>query len=473
MNFSWPHRAAGKSGRRSAARVGLAGFAVVAAAGAAALAAPAMSAMAATGTNATTSVLNIPFPDSLPAETAAPIPFTVTDTVAGGPAPTGTFTVTSAGAYNPQLPADDIYSCSAALTPSATLNAAGLAYSTGTCTIDVSATGVPLGVGFVEIVGNYPGDANNAASNTDATENKIVNLVQSVTTLTPDTATAGKAVTLKATVGPGNLLYASGSDEVFNGTPNLVTFTVTNGTGATVATCANVMLTGPSTAQNDPPNYADCSVTLPAGKYNVLAAFDGDEYATASQGTETLTVAAAAQTTATTMSSMSVYAGSKVTLAAKVKGDSTPTGTVKFVDGSKALCSGTLSGGAAHCTYTFGSVGSFKVVAEFEGNAANKASSSSATVTVKKDPTSVTVTATKATKDKAVTITATVKSLTTASGTVTFSIGGHTYKVTLVKGKASVKFTWKTAGTYKVTASYGGNSTHASSKGTASVKVAA
>jgi len=243
--------------------------------------------VAAAAPNPTTTVLNIPFPDTLPADTAAPMAVTVTDTVPGGPAPTGTVTVTTAGAYNVSLPAGEVYSCNATLA-AAGMNGNGTAYSTGTCTIDDSNTGVPLGTGFIEIVANYPGDDDNAPSNTDAMENKIVNLLPTTTAVTPDTATAGEAVTLVATVGPGNILFGAGSDQIFNGTPDVVSFTEN---GVPIATCQDVALGGPVGA-NDPPNYADCTVTLTVGTYTIVANYSGDEYTTSSSGTETLTVAA-------------------------------------------------------------------------------------------------------------------------------------------------------------------------------------
>jgi large repetitive protein len=468
MNFGWPDRAAGKAARRSAARVGLIGIAALTVAGAAALTAPAMSAMAATGTNETTTVINIPFPDTLPADTAATIPVTVTDDVAGGPAPTGTVTVTTAGAYNVSLPADEVYACTtAALAPAAELNADGLAYSTGTCTIYLSNTGVPLYTGFIEIVANYSGDDNNAPSNTDGTENKIVNLLPTNTTVTPSTATAGQAVTLKATVGPGNILYGAGSDQIFNGVPDVVTFSV-NGAAA----CTNAPLGGP-VGPTDPPNYAVCTVTLPAGTYTIQAAYSGDEYTAPSAVTQTLTVSPSMQATATKMSGASGYVGGKTTLAATVTGGSIPTGTVRFVSGGKMLCSASLSKGAARCAHVFTGVGSVKVEAVYGGDSAHK-SSSSAVVTVKvtKQPTAVKVTASAASKGKAVKLTATVKSLTAATGSVTFYVNGHKVGTAKVAGgRASWSYTWHAAGTYKVTAVYGGNSTHAGSNGTASVKV--
>jgi hypothetical protein len=468
MNFSWPQRAAGKSARRSAVRVGLIGIASLTVVGAAALAAPAMSAMAATGNATTTVVTNPLFPITEPVDTPAPVNVTVTDDVAGGPAPTGTVLVTSADVPG-QNPAAAATSCTADLAPAAGLNGDGLAYSTGTC----DAGGI--GWGFVLVQAEYSGDDNNAASSTLGTEVKIVNLYPDTTAVTAPAGIVGNPVTLVGTLGGpagGNVLSAYPEIETaVPPNPDTITFTVTNADGATVATCDTVPLAGGTTAAA---NYADCTVpgTLAAGTYKVTADFAGDEYAAPSTGTGTLTIAAAAQATTTTMSGVSGYVGSNVTLAAKVAGASTPTGTVKFVQGSTTLCSATLSNGTAKCAHAWSGAGSYSVEAVYEGNAANKASSAVATVKVNKRATSVKVTASKATKGKAVTLTATVTSSTSATGTVTFSVNGHTYSVKLVNGKATVKYTWKTAGTYKVTATYGGNSTHLSSKGTVSVKVA-
>jgi large repetitive protein len=459
MNISWPHKAADNVERRGAARVwrvGLTTVAAVAATGAAALAAPALSAEAAT-LNPTTTVINM---NTLNTEPSGPVmvPFTVTDDTAGGPAPTGTVTIS-----DPVLPDQPVppafTGCTGTLTPGAD------GTSTGECQV-----ATPVGAwGFVLMQANYSGDDNNAPSGTGDAEYKIINLMPTATSVAPATATAGKAVTLTATVLPsgpaapsahtadGNLLAAyseTGGDTV--------QFTVE---GVTV--CAASALEWNATTLA---NYATCSYTPSAGGTDaVVAGFSGDEYAAKSTGTETLTAVAA---TTTKMSAVSGYVGSAIKLSANVAGGA--TGTVKFVYGGKTLCSASLSNGAAHCTHAFGAVGSFKVEAVYEGNSTHKTSSGTATVKVTKQPTSVKVTASKATKGKAVTLTATVKALTSATGTVTFSVNGHKLCTAKVSdGKASCKYTWKTAGTYKVTASYGGNSTHLASKGTDSVKVAA
>jgi hypothetical protein len=183
-----------------------------------------------------------------------------------------------------------------------------------------------------------------------------------------------------------------------------------------------------------------------------------------------------AHATTTKMSGVSGYVGKELKLAAKVTGSS-PTGWVKFLYGGKKLCSAPLSKGAMSCDHAFGTVGSYRVEAYYEGNSTHKASSSLATVKVLAWNTTTTVTTTSAdpTAGKDVTITATVKSSSPATGSVTFKDAGGTLGTeTLVNGKASLTYAWKAAGTYNVTATYkSNNTTHLGSTGTDSVVVGA
>jgi trimeric autotransporter adhesin len=239
--------------------------------------------------NATTTVVTNPlFPITEPVDTPAAVNVMVTDDTAGGPAPTGNVTVTTdvPWADNAGLAPGTVYSCTAPLA-AAGVNANGTAYSTGSCM-----TG-GVGWGFIELGAIYSGDANNATSDTDGTEIKIVNLYPDTTTVTAPTGTAGDPVTLVATLGGpggGNVLAASPEIEsAVPPNPDTITFTVTDDTDAVVATCDVVPLAGGTTAAA---NYADCDVTLPAGTYTVTAVFAGDEYAAPSTGTATLTVGA-------------------------------------------------------------------------------------------------------------------------------------------------------------------------------------
>ncbi len=179
--------------------------------------------------------------------------------------------------------------------------------------------------------------------------------------------------------------------------------------------------------------------------------------------------------TTTTMSAVSGYVGTKVTLSAKVKGGTLPKGTVKFAWGGKTLCSATLSNGTASCGHVFGAVGSLRVEAEYAGNATHKASTGVATVKVLALKTSVKVTASPAaaTTGKAMTFTAVV-SPSAATGTVTFSdAAGKLGTAKVVAGKASLKYTWNAGGSYTVTAAYGGDAKDLRSSGSTTVTVAA
>jgi hypothetical protein len=469
MNFSLPQKAAGKTARRGALRAGLAGFAVVAATGAATLAAPAMSALAA-GPDNTATAIDLGTINTMPFGTFTfNVPVTVTDTTNPGTAPIGTVVISAPAANQSGGTAVAFTGCTITLTAADD--------GAGNCNV----TTPQNAYGFVLIEADFvPADTTafnpSSAGDTSAgqPEVKIINLMPTETTVGPATAAPG-TVDLVAHVVPIPALDLPANTNILNANsetlPDLVSFTLN---GAPIGACTNVKLgpaaTDPTT--NNGPNFADCDVTLAAGTYTVVATFSGDEYANTSTVTQTVTVKTPAPAPTTTkMSTASGQVDSKITLSAKVTGSS-PTGTVKFVQGSSTLCSATLSNGTAKCTHTFTAVGSHTVEAMYMGNATHAASHSTVTVTVKKQSTSVKVTASNASKGKAVTLTATVKSLTAATGTVTFYVNGHKVGTAKVSGgKASFKYTWNATGTYKVTASYGGNSTHLASKGTVSVKV--
>jgi hypothetical protein len=178
--------------------------------------------------------------------------------------------------------------------------------------------------------------------------------------------------------------------------------------------------------------------------------------------------------TTTKMSAVSGYVGSGLKLTAKVTG-STPKGWLKFVWDGKTLCSAAVSNGTAHCVHAFGVVGSLRVEAYYGGNATHKASSGAATVKVMAVPTKTTVKASLASAKtgQSVTLSAVVAP-TAATGTVTFSdAAGKLGAAKVSGGKASLTTSWATAGTYTVTAVYGGNATHLRSSGTTKVTVTA
>jgi Bacterial Ig-like domain (group 3) len=69
--------------------------------------------------------------------------------------------------------------------------------------------------------------------------------------------------------------------------------------------------------------------------------------------------------------------GQAVTFTASVtSGGPTPTGTVKFLDGTKSLGSATLSGGIANLTKSTLAVGTHSITVQYAGDAASDKSTS-------------------------------------------------------------------------------------------------
>jgi hypothetical protein len=395
MNLSWPHRAAGKSGRRGAARVWMIGATVVATAGAVTMAAPAMSAMAATRTakHATTTKMSavsgyagkdltlaarvagstpkgtVKFtwdgktlcsatlsrgtakcghafatgsyrvkaeymgnsthtPSSGTATVSATayatseaitiqqgiysptlnwepggfvtVPFTVMNKVAGGPAPTGSITITAPVMPDQAVapPPTSFKGCTGNLTPGAN------GVSKGSCQVWTPTEAW----GFVLMRATYnPKTSTFKTSNTFDTEYKIINQIPTATTVVTTTAAADAAgeVTLEADVvpagfasvladTPGGDLLAAHSEYTENGSGvgDTVAFTIDQG-GAAVATCTEPDNSLEWNGTTDV-NFEDCGVTLAAGTYSVVATFSSDEYAAASTSAAvTLTVTAA------------------------------------------------------------------------------------------------------------------------------------------------------------------------------------
>jgi Bacterial Ig-like domain (group 3) len=227
---------------------------------------------------------------TLNTEPAGPVtvPFTVTDNTPGGPAPTGTVTI-SDPADIPDQPVDPAFTGCTDTTPlvPAGVNAQGEAYSTGECTVATPTEAW----GFVLMRATYnPSGTAFTTSNTGDTEYKIINLMVTATGVTPDTATAGP-VTLTATVLPAGPAAASANTAGGN---LLAAFSETGGDtvdftsgGTAIAGCTDVALLWNATTLE---NYAQCTTTLAAGTYAIGATFSGDEYAATSAGSETLTV---------------------------------------------------------------------------------------------------------------------------------------------------------------------------------------
>jgi len=246
--------------------------------------------------------------------------------------------------------------------------------ATGAATINPST----LAPGTHSIVAAYSGDTDNAAS-TSAALSVAVSQTTTATTVTaaPSPAVVGTAIAFTATVVTNP---AGGSPT------GAVTFTAVGGAG-NVALGASNLVAGAATV-----TYS----TLPAGTYQITAAYAGDSNNAASSGTTSETVGLIPTTTdlsATTVNGetalVAVVQNSGVT-------GPTPTGTVTFYSGTNAIGTATLdANGVASVTPNL-PAGTNTITATYGGDAIHTTSTSSA-VTVTGAASNFTLTAAPAT----------------------------------------------------------------------------
>ena len=159
------------------------------------------------------------------------------------------------------------------------------------------------------------------------------------------------------------------------------------------------------------------------------------------------------------------YVGQAVTLSAKVSGTpGTPTGSVSFTDGTAVIGSAAVNASdIATLSTTFATAGIHNLTAAYGGDSVFSASVSSVYAeNVLLNPTGIAISATPnpAAAFQTVNFTATVTSTTgyVATGTVTFLANGTAMGTgTLQSGKAFFSISGLAAGTYAITASYGGS----------------
>ena len=224
-------------------------------------------------------------------------------------------------------------------------------------------------------------------------------------------------------------------------------------------------------------SYAGSAVLTPdlAGTYTYALTCGGVE-----SGFATLKVTASAKissATAMTASPNPASIGQTITLKATVSGaGATPTGSVNFEYESAAFATPALSGGVAdfQLPTELLPAGTYSLTAAYQGSPSYDASSSPAyPVTVNIAPTSIELTASPnpVTPPATLTLTATVKrSAAGASGTptgmVAFYLAGQTTPfatetLSAGAGKYVVATTGFPAGTYDITAKYGGDGSDA------------
>jgi hypothetical protein len=167
------------------------------------------------------------------------------------------------------------------------------------------------------------------------------------------------------------------------------------------------------------------------------------------------------------------------TVAAVSPGTGTPTGTVKFMDGTASLGSSPVSSGQAKFTPTSLSVGSHSITAVYSGDR-NFTTSTNSTLSQKVNKALTTTTVTAApnpsTLGQSVTLTAaiavTAPGAGTPTGTVAFVDGTTSLGTgTVTAGKATLSTTKLPAGMNSITATYSGDGNFLTSSGTVSENV--
>jgi hypothetical protein len=219
--------------------------------------------------------------------------------------------------------------------------------------------------------------------------------------------------------------------------------------------------------------------TLPVGTNQITATYFSDGVYAGSATSRTVTVVPVQSTTTTlTLSSPSVPFASEQTevLTARVTnaGGGTPTGTVTISTGSTPICGFTLSGGTGHCSPTASLLrpGRYPLTATYNGDVTDTPSSDiSKTLVVDKEPTTTVLTESAdviafGSEDAEL---FTVEVVPAVSGTPTGNVtvkNGAVAVCTIILAAGNgcfLKPTQLKVGSYRITATYNGDSTYAAS----------
>lgn len=212
------------------------------------------------------------------------------------------------------------------------------------------------------------------------------------------------------------------------------------------------------------------SSALSAGSHSITANYSGNTtFGGSVSAVLTQTVNGQATSTVLTSSLNPSTVGDSVTFTAAVTGTGgTPTGTVKFFDGTSNIGSGTLTAGQATLALSALTAGSHSITAAYQGDSTfNPSTSASVTQEVDGDPTTIALASSlnPSAFGQSVTFNATVTSAAgTPSGTVTFFDGAAAIGTgALVNGQVTFTTPDLTAVVHSITATYSGNATFAAS----------
>jgi len=314
-----------------------------------------------------------------------------------------------------------------------------------------------LAVGVHSITATYGGDAQKEIQGSTST-------VLSQDVQTPST------IALSSSLNPSN--YG-----------NPVTFTATITSGGTAAATGTVRFLdggaqiGTGTLAGSPAIATFTTSVLSVATHTITASYAGDANNGASNSGPLSQVVNQAQTATTAGTAPSPgIAGAPVSITATVKaisGAGTPTGPVTFTSGTTALGSAQLgASGTATITPTL-APGQYSILAAYGGDGNDGASTSTPlTLTVVQATTQTSVTATPSPAIVESTVTFAAKVTGNGgipSGSVTFSANGAAIGAPATldgTGTATITFSGLAAGSYTITAVYGGDTNDQGSTGT-------
>ncbi len=317
-----------------------------------------------------------------------------------------------------------------------------LVAGSGSCSI------VEPSPGTETFTGSYGGDGSFTGSTASAAA-VVVGPDATSTAVSDDAASPVTGATFTFTVTVSALAPGSGTP---GGT---VAWTVTDPAGHPVACADTTLVAGAAT----------CTVTgAAAGHYTASAAFtdtDGD-YADSASGVDTVAVARAATATSIVSVSASVTGqpfAVSVSVAPVAPGAGTPTGSVTVSDGTHS-CVVALSGGSGHCSLT-DKAGTYTLTATYGGDASFAPSATTRVDTVARAATTTGISAVSASVTGqpfvvSVSVAPVAPGAGTPTGSVTVSDGTHSCVAALSGGSGHCSLT-DDAGTYTLTATYGGD----------------
>jgi hypothetical protein len=207
-------------------------------------------------------------------------------------------------------------------------------------------------------------------------------------------------------------------------------------------------------------NTASVSISFPnPGTYALKAVYSGDTLT--GPATATLSQVVLNFSTINLTSSVNPsMVGQSTTLTASLTASGTPTGTMKFYDGTTLIGTANLNGTAASISVSFATAGTHPLTAVYSGDVNTSPGSSAVLSQVVLNVTSLTLTSSvnPSQPNQSTTLTASISTLGTPTGTVSFYDGTTLLgTVTLSGTTASLSVSFSAPGTHPLKAVYSGD----------------